>query len=76
MGRQTGISFPVNVIVASSVNGEGTIDEWNNSLCSMILSSAYECIPLKKNPKAGVGVPWWLGLVIKHLGKGTVHIDY
>ena len=42
-----------------SVNGEGTIDEWNNSLCSMILSSAYECIPLKRNSKTRVSVPWW-----------------
>ena len=33
-----------------SVNGEGTIDEWNNSLCSMILSTAYECIPFKEKP--------------------------
>ena len=42
-----------------SVNGEGSIDERNNSLCAMILSSAYECIPLKKNPKTRVSVPWW-----------------
>ena len=42
-----------------TVNGEGSIDERNNSLCAMILSSAYECIPLKKNPKTRVSVPWW-----------------
>ena len=42
-----------------SINGEGTIDEWNNSLCAAILHNAYECIPIKKSPKGRVSVQWW-----------------
>ena len=38
---------------------EGTIDEWNNSLCEMIVRNAYKCIPIKKNPKTKISVPWW-----------------
>ena len=35
-----------------SVKGDGTIDEWNNSLCEMIRDNVNHCIPRKKSCKA------------------------
>lgn len=41
------------------VKGEGTIDEWSNSLCEAIMCGACKCVLVKKNPKRRISVPWW-----------------
>lgn len=41
------------------VNGEATVEEWNSSLCEMIMRSANESIPIKKTSKRKIRVPCW-----------------
>uniref|UniRef100_A0A3Q1GC06 C2H2-type domain-containing protein n=1 Tax=Acanthochromis polyacanthus TaxID=80966 RepID=A0A3Q1GC06_9TELE len=33
--------------------------KWNNILREGLMSSARKCIPVKKNPKRKISVPWW-----------------
>ena len=40
------------------VKRDGTIDEWNNSLCDMIIDNVNHSIPRKKAAKRK-SVPWW-----------------
>ena len=43
--------MPANCGERGDGSPRGNINEWNNSLCSMVLSSAYECIPLKNKER-------------------------
>lgn len=45
--------------LAGEINSEGSLDDWNASLGLMILEAASSTVPLKKNPRSPVLVPWW-----------------
>lgn len=47
------------VDIIEEINSEGSIDDWNESLCSIIHKVAQLTIPLRNVPKARALVPWW-----------------
>ena len=45
--------------LVGEVDDQGSVDEWNSSLCAMIHKAASRTIPFKQEPKARKRVPWW-----------------
>lgn len=41
------------------VKGDGTVDEWNDSLCDVISHNVFQFIPQRKALKKRISVPWW-----------------
>lgn len=59
-----------------ALEGEGTIDEWINSLCEILLHKAYECIPIKKKPLQKEVSRGGIKSVTRQLEVGIGHIEH
>lgn len=44
---------------SEKVNSDGSVEEWNESMCSMINQVSALTIPQKIPSKAWISVPWW-----------------